>query len=272
MNSTSRTTLIGIIILLCIICTPAAYSTTPANNSDEPLYKQAFLIGSFSNLTQHNDTTTVHARNLRIILGNPLQIFHFSSGEQLTISTQKTFQVLTRRFICGLYTIILPLNTNSIAVIDTTAGTMLIELYEDLTPLTTANFIRLANDSFYDGLVFHRVIDDFVIQGGGYYPDGSLKNSPYGPINLEIHPDARHVNGAIGMARTSDPNSATSQFYICDGSQKGLDDEYEVFGRVIHGIDIVRAIAAIETTTKYCMPDWPVDDIIITNIRIVSSL
>lgn len=158
---------------------------------------------------------------------------------------------------------------NPYAIIETSMGTIKIELYKDLVPNTVDNFIKLVKDNFYNGLVFHRVIDDFVIQGGGHYPNGTIKVSPYGPINLEIHPKAKHVDGAIGMARTSDPNSATSQFYICDGSQHQLDGEYAVFGKVtIESMRVLRNIAAVATTTKYGMPNWPVDDVMIGSIVI----
>jgi cyclophilin family peptidyl-prolyl cis-trans isomerase len=157
-------------------------------------------------------------------------------------------------------------------------GKILIELYEDKTPITTANFIQLANDGFYNGLVFHRVIDDFVIQGGGYYPNGTEKISPHGPIDLEINPDVHHLDGTIGMARTNDPNSATSQFFIDDGAQPHLEPNgsdsngYAAFGRVVKGIDVVRAIAKVDTMTKYgFMEDWPVDDVIINSITIIIS-
>jgi len=161
------------------------------------------------------------------------------------------------------------LGPNPYAIIETSMGTIKIELFKDLAPNTVNNFINLSNISFYDGLVFHRVIDDFVIQGGGFYPNGTHSESPFGPIDLEIHPKARHVDGAIGMARTSDPNSATSQFYICDGPQHYLDDNYAVFGRVTFGtMSVVRDIAEVETTTRYGMQDWPVDDIIINSLTI----
>ncbi|UCD13198.1 MAG: peptidylprolyl isomerase [Thermoplasmatales archaeon] len=158
---------------------------------------------------------------------------------------------------------------NPIAIIDTSMGTIKVELYKDKVPNTCENFIKLANDGFYENLVFHRVIDDFMIQGGGFSTDGPpAKDSPYGTIDLEIHPDVRHVDGAIAMARTDDPNSATSQFYICDGSQSFLDDNYAAFGKVIEGMAVVRGIASVNTTSKYGMQDWPVDDVIINNIII----
>jgi cyclophilin family peptidyl-prolyl cis-trans isomerase len=160
---------------------------------------------------------------------------------------------------------------NPIAMIETTMGTIYIELYKSLVPNTVGNFINLTKVNFYDGLVFHRVVEDFVIQGGGYYPDGTRKNSPFGTIDLEIHPNARHIDGAVGMARTSNPNSATSQFYICDGPQHFLDDEYAVFGVVkVGSMPVVRAIAGVETTTKYGLEDWPIEDVIINSLAINS--
>lgn len=159
---------------------------------------------------------------------------------------------------------------NPIAIIDTSMGTIKVELYKDKVPNTCENFINYANDGFYDGLVFHRVIDGFMIQGGGFYPNGTKKDTN-DPIDLEINEEVRHVDGAIAMARTNDPNSATSQFYICDGPQSFLDDEYAAFGVVIDGIDVVRAIASLDpeqTTTKYGMQNWPIDDVIINSITI----
>ena len=163
---------------------------------------------------------------------------------------------------------------NPTATIVTSMGTIKVELFKNKVPNTVDNFIKLANDGFYDGLVFHRVIDDFMIQGGGFTYDGTNKESPYGAINLEINPEIRHVDGAIAMARTSDPNSATSQFFINDGPQpdlepRGVDhDGYAAFGVVIEGIEIVRAIASVDTVTKNNMQNWPVDDVIINSITI----
>ena len=161
---------------------------------------------------------------------------------------------------------------NPVVVMNTSMGTMMIEIYKDKMPITSQNFEKLVESGFYDGLVFHRVIDDFVIQGGGFYPNGTYKESPYGPIPLETNPDVTHVDGAISMARTSDPNSATSQFFICDGAQHYLDGQYAAFGKVIEGMEVVRAIASVETTTKNTpygqMQDWPVNDVIIESITI----
>lgn len=159
-------------------------------------------------------------------------------------------------------------SNNPFAIIDTTMGEIKVELFKDKVPNTVNNFIKLANDGFYEGLVFHRVIDDFMIQGGGFNEDGTPKQSPYGTIDLEISNDVRHIDGAIAMARTSDPNSATSQFYICDGKQSFLDDNYATFGLTIEGLDVVRSIAEVDTTTKNGMDDWPVNEIIINSIII----
>jgi cyclophilin family peptidyl-prolyl cis-trans isomerase len=106
-----------------------------------------------------------------------------------------------------------------------------------------------------------------MIQGGGFYPDGTKKETN-DPINLEIHPDVRHVDGAIAMARTNDPNSATSQFYICDGAQDLLNDNYAAFGVTIEGIEVVQEIASVETTNYIGFDDWPVENITINSVTI----
>ena len=170
---------------------------------------------------------------------------------------------------------------NRIAVIDTTMGTIRVELYEDKAPITTANFIKLVNTGFYSGLVFHRVANlnvsaptTHIIQGGGFYANGTYKQSPFGSINLETNSDLVHDDGAIAMARTTDKNSATSQFYICDGPQHSLDGKYAVFGKVVDNTSmvVVKAIANVQTTTKtvmgQSMPDWPVNNVIIRSITI----
>ena len=157
---------------------------------------------------------------------------------------------------------------NPVAVIETSEGVIKVELYQKKMPVTVDNFIKLVKNDFYNGLVFHRVIDDFMIQGGGFYPNGTRKESPFGPIKLETNPWVKHVDGAISMARTSDPDSATSQFFICDGPQPHLDGQYAAFGKVIQGIDVVRKIASMQTTEKYGHSDWPVEDVIIKSIVI----
>jgi peptidyl-prolyl cis-trans isomerase A (cyclophilin A) len=126
---------------------------------------------------------------------------------------------------------------NRIAIMETDYGIIKFELYENWTPITTENFIGLAEAGHYDGVVFHRIVDDFVIQTG----DGGGSST----IPLEIHENATHVDGAVGMARSDDPDSAEDQFYICDGAQHGLDGDYAVFGIVIEGMEVVRDIAQV---------------------------
>jgi cyclophilin family peptidyl-prolyl cis-trans isomerase len=250
--------------------------TENARSSDY-LLKRTFLFGRFQNLNIEGNYSTVETVNLRFIFFKPFQFFHYTAGETITFSNQYNGIIRADFFMIGSFNVVLPINTNSIAVMNTTMGTIIIELYEDKMPITTENFIKLANDGFYNGLVFHRVIDDFMIQGGGYYPNGTQKTSPYGPIDLEINPEIHHLDGTIGMARTSDPDSATSQFFIDDGAQPYLEPNgsdpngYAAFGRVVKGIDVVRAIAKVDTMTKYgFMEDWPVNDVIIESIIIIS--
>jgi len=163
------------------------------------------------------------------------------------------------------------LTDQTFVVMQTSKGSMKLALYDDITAITVQNFLNLIAVDYYDGLVIHRVIDDFVIQGGGFDENGINKISPFDPIDLEIHPDARHIDGAIGMARASDPNSATSQFYICDGAQHFLDENYAVFGVVVEGMDVVRDIASVETERKHGMDDWPFEEIIIEDVSIVTQ-
>ncbi len=165
---------------------------------------------------------------------------------------------------------------NPTVLIKTSMGDITIELYSDLAPNTVDNFLSYVDDGFYEDLVFHRVANldasapqNHIIQGGGFYADGTRKDTN-DPIDLEINDEALHIDGAIAMARTSDPNSATSQFYICDGPQEFLDGNYAVFGITIDGIDVVRAISEVSTTTKNSMSNWPVEDVIIEEIIRIS--
>ena len=158
-----------------------------------------------------------------------------------------------------------------VAAIKTNMGTMKVELYEDKMPITTANFIKLANDGFYDGLIFHRVKEGFMIQGGAYYPNGTYKESPYGTIKFESSPDVTHVDGAISMASTAPKTGGGSQFFICDGAQHFLDGQYAAFGKVIEGIDVVRAIASVPNDGSLEPSPGggkPLEDVIIESITI----
>jgi peptidyl-prolyl cis-trans isomerase B (cyclophilin B) len=130
---------------------------------------------------------------------------------------------------------------NRTAIIETSKGQIKIILNEDLAPITTANFIELSERKFYDGLKFHRVEKGFVIQGGCPYGSGTGGSGK--TIPLEVSPNLKHGDaGAVAMARSTDPNSASSQFYITLAPTDFLDGNYAVFGRVVEGMDIVRQI------------------------------
>jgi cyclophilin family peptidyl-prolyl cis-trans isomerase len=138
---------------------------------------------------------------------------------------------------------------NRTAIIETGKGSISFELYEDLAPITTANFIELAGKKFYDGLKFHRVEPGFVIQGG--CPWGTGMGGSDKKIPLEVSPGLKHGEaGAVAMARSSDPNSASSQFYITLGPAAFLDGNYAVFGRVLEGMDVVRGIRVGDVMDK----------------------
>lgn len=153
----------------------------------------------------------------------------------------------------------------------TSFGEIELELFEDRAPVTVNNFLTYVNEGFYDGLIFHRVIDDFMIQGGGFYPGMVKKDSTHPPIINEAG-EAKLDNkkGTIAMARTSDPDSATSQFFINLVDNQYLDwDEspdghgYCVFGKVIKGMDIVEKIGDVKTHSVKGYGDVPAEDIFI---------
>jgi cyclophilin family peptidyl-prolyl cis-trans isomerase len=133
---------------------------------------------------------------------------------------------------------------NPIAVIETNMGTIKAELFMDKVPGTVGNFIKLAEKRFYDGVIFHRVIDGFMIQGGD--PTGTGSGGPGYTIKDEFHPSLRHKGeGILSMANTGRPNTGGCQFFITLGPTEHLDDKHSVFGRVIEGIEVVRAIGKL---------------------------
>ena len=126
------------------------------------------------------------------------------------------------------------------AVIETEKGTIRCKLYEEDAPNTTANFIGLAQKGFYSNLKFHRVVPGFVIQGGD--PKGNGMGGSGKTIKLEVSPKLKHTEGALAMARSGHPDSASSQFYITLAPQPSLDMQYAVFGQVTEGMDVVKSI------------------------------
>ncbi len=124
--------------------------------------------------------------------------------------------------------------------IKTNKGEITCELYPEYAPKTVENFVKLAKLGFYDVLIFHRYVPNFVIQGGDPYGKG-YGDAGY-TIPLETHPKAKHVEGALGIARASDPNSGSCQFYITLTKTPHLDGNYTVFGRVIKGMEVVKKL------------------------------
>ena len=152
-------------------------------------------------------------------------------------------------------------------------GVMKGELYPNLAPKTVDNFVKLANDNFYDGLIFHRVIKEFMIQGGGYEKDMTPKDSDMivGEFASNgFNNPLKHTKGVISMARTPDPNSASSQFFIMHADSPHLDGEYAAFGKVTEGLEYIDEIAETKTTVyaEYGMSDVPAEPIIIKTITI----
>lgn len=165
---------------------------------------------------------------------------------------------------------------NPQVVIKTSEGDITLRLYRDKAPITVENFLSYVDAGFYDGTIFHRVIPDFMIQGGGFLPDMTEKPTD-APIENESKNRVHNTRGTIAMARTSDPDSATSQFYINQRNNLPLDwspgkEGYTVFGEVILGMSVVDYIATAPTTTKGPFGDVPVEPIVIEEIVRVNSL
>jgi len=141
-----------------------------------------------------------------------------------------------------------PPATNEVAVINTTEGEMVIAFWSDAAPNTVANFKKLAGKGFYDGTCFHRIIKGFMVQGGDPLTKMPAAKDAWGTggpgytINAEFN-DHSHQLGVVSMARGSDPNSAGSQFFICDGAASFLDHQYTAFGHLIKGADVLQKIA-----------------------------
>lgn len=135
------------------------------------------------------------------------------------------------------------------AKIDTKYGTITLELFDKEAPGTVANFEKLANDHFYDGLTFHRVIEDFMIQGG--CPQGTGGGGPGYTIPCEVKGNPhKHLRGSLSMAKTAAPNTGGSQFFICHSPQPHLDGVHTVFGKVTDGVDIVDKVRAGDKMEK----------------------
>ncbi len=147
-------------------------------------------------------------------------------------------------------------------------GSMTLELYPDVAPKTVENFVKYVEEGFYDGLTFHRIIKGFMIQGG----DNGKKDLT--PIKGEFSAngfqnDLKHTKGVISMARTNVKDSATSQFFICDGTAAHLDGQYAAFGKVIEGLETLDSIASVEVKMNaYGEVSQPVSPVIIEKVYI----
>ena len=161
---------------------------------------------------------------------------------------------------------------NPVVVIETSLGTIKVELYEDKAPVTVKNFLAYVDDKHYDGLVFHRVIEGFMVQGGGVEPGGKPRPTK-DPIKNEAANGLSNIRGTIAMARTSAADSATSQFYINTVDNTMLDKKEEgigycVFGRVIEGMDVVDKIEKVEKKpVPRGKPSEPKADVVIKSVR-----
>jgi cyclophilin family peptidyl-prolyl cis-trans isomerase len=162
---------------------------------------------------------------------------------------------------------------NPVVVLDTSMGTVKIELFADKAPETVKNFLNYVDKKFYDGTVFHRVIPTFMIQGGGFEP-GMKEKKTDAPIKNEAANGLSNTRGTIAMARTPDPNSATAQFFINVKDNKSLDKAqasdgfgYCVFGKVIDGMDVVDKIKGVKTGIKGAHRDVPLEDVVIKSVR-----
>jgi cyclophilin family peptidyl-prolyl cis-trans isomerase len=168
---------------------------------------------------------------------------------------------------------------NPRAILHTSMGDISLELFADKSPLTVENFVRYATSGFYDGTIFHRVIADFMIQGGGFTSDMQRKPTAE-PITNEANNGLSNVRGTIAMARSGQPHSATSQFFINVRDNQNLDYTgqsspgtwgYAVFGKVVDGMDVVDAIRVVETTATPPHADVPKTPVVIESVEVIPA-
>ena len=162
---------------------------------------------------------------------------------------------------------------NPQVVIETSKGTIVAELFADKAPISVKNFLQYANDKFYDNTIFHRVIPNFMVQGGGFGADLQQK-STRAPIKNESYNGVKNDRGTLAMARTNQPDSATAQFYVNLKDNDFLNKAkardgvgYAVFGKVTEGMDVVDKIAQVETGNRGQFQNVPTKDVVIKSIR-----
>ena len=163
---------------------------------------------------------------------------------------------------------------SNVVKLETSMGNIVIELNEQAAPVTVKNFLEYVEAEFYDGLIFHRIIPGFMVQGGGF-TEQMAKKETRDPIINEARTGPSNIRGSVAMARTNDPDSATSQFFVNHSDNDFLnyvDDKsagYAVFGKVIEGMEVVDAIASVKTTTRNGMENVPVEPVIIQSVKVV---
>jgi peptidyl-prolyl cis-trans isomerase B (cyclophilin B) len=169
-----------------------------------------------------------------------------------------------------------PSTADEVAILETNYGTMVLEFFPKDAPGHVENFKKLARQGFYDGTKFHRIVKGFMIQGGDPNTKGPNADS-YGTGNpgytIKAEFNARkHLKGTLSMARSQDPNSAGSQFFVCLAAQPGLDGKYTVFGQLVKGMDVLDAIGNVKVKpNKYGENSVPVDPVILKKVTIVSK-
>ena len=169
------------------------------------------------------------------------------------------------------------MSANPVIKIETSKGTMMLELDAEKAPNSAANFVAYVEDGFYDGLIFHRVIPNFMVQGGGMNPDMSEKDNKKAPIKNEANNGLKNDRGTIAMARTGDPHSASSQFFLnlkdndflnhTSETQAGWG--YAVFGKLTDGLDVIDEIAKVKTGNHGGHGDVPLEEVTITKMSVV---
>ena len=177
-------------------------------------------------------------------------------------------------FLCGAAVAGAADAKNPQVIMETSLGKMRIELFSQEAPISVKNFLDYANKGFYNGTIFHRVIPGFMIQGGGFSSDFKMKQTE-APIKNEAGNGLKNDRGTLSMARTGNPDSATSQFFINVVNNDGLNRPrpdgfgYAVFGKVIEGMDVADKIAAVKTGRKQGMQDVPETPVVIKSVTLV---
>ncbi len=158
-----------------------------------------------------------------------------------------------------------------VVLMETSMGDIKLKLFPEVAPIHVQNFLNLAKSGFYDSLIFHRVIEGFMIQAGAFTDDMQMKSAKTIPAEFN---DSLHREGTLAMARRQDPNSASSQFYICLEPRPGLDGRYTVFGKTIEGLDVVHEIGKVKTNRgenrdPNLRPDQPFEPVYIEKMNVL---